>query len=241
MIHKSAIIETDQIGENVDIKEYVIIRKGAVIGNNVIIHPFSIIEESVVVGNDVEIFPCAYIGKKPKGPGLANKPTFDKFVKIGDFSVIGPNVVVNYGVLIGENCLISDNVSIRENCSIGNNSIIGRQVTINFGTTIGSNTRIMDLSHITARSIVEENVFIGPGVSSADDDSMGRGENYNPLEDKGPLIMKGASIGEGCVILPKVTIEEGAVVGALLINSGLPNSRAISFNLLIASSCSIYS
>ena len=26
--------------------------------------------------------------------------------------------------------------------------------------------------------------------------------------------MKGASIGEGCVILPKVTIEEGAVVGA---------------------------
>ena len=214
MIHKTAIVETDKLGKDVEIKENVIVRHGAVIGDNVIIHPFSILEEGVIVGDDVEIFPYAYIGKKPKGPGLANKPVYEKYAKIGAHSVIGPNTVINYGVMVGENCLISDNVSIRENCTIGDNSIIGRQVTINFGTTIGSNTRIMDLSHITARSVVEDNVFIGPGVSSADDDSMGRGNNYNPLEDKGPHIEKGVSIGEGCVILPKIIIEEGAVVGA---------------------------
>ena len=214
MIHNTAIVETDMIGNNVDIREYAIVRQGAVLGNNVIIHPFSIIEEGVILGDDVEVFPHAYIGKNPKGPGLANKPAYEKYAKVGDYSVIGPNVVINYGVEIGNNCLISDNVSIRENCTVGDNSILGRQVTINFGTSIGSNTRIMDLSHITARSIIEDNVFIGPGVSSADDDSMGRGDNYNPLEDKGPHIMKGASIGEGCVILPKMIIEEEAVVGA---------------------------
>lgn len=214
MIHKTAIVEIDQIDESVEIKEYAIVRRGAVLGKNVVIHPFVIIEEGVRLGNDVEVFPHAYIGKKPKGPGLANKPTYEKYAEIGEYTVIGPNVVINYGVKIGKNCLISDNVSIRENCSIGDNTILGRQVTINFGATIGSNTRVMDLSHVTARSTLEDNVFVGPGVSSADDDSMGRGDDYNPLEDKGPYIMKGASIGEGSVILPKVVIEENSVVGA---------------------------
>ena len=214
MIHPTAIVESNSIGKNVEIMEYVIIRKYAVIGDAVTIHPFSIIEEGVTIGDGVEVFPHAYIGKKPKGPGLANKPFYEKYAKIGSYSVIGPNAVICYGTTVGENSMISDGVSIRENCSIGNNCIIGRNVTINFGTTIGNCSRVMDLSHITARAEIGDNVFVGPGVSSADDDSMGRGANYNPEEDKGAHIENGVSIGEGCVILPRVTIGSDSIIGA---------------------------
>ena len=213
MIHPTAIIETDSIGKNAEIMEFAIVRKNVAIGNNVIIHPFVIIEEGVEIGDGVEIFPHAYIGKKPKGPGLANKPNYQKYARIGNYSVIGPNAVVCYGTSMGENSMISDGVSVRENCSIGNNSIIGRNVTINFGTKIGNSCRVMDLSHITARAVIEDNVFIGPGISSADDDSMGRG-NYNPEDDKGAYIESGASIGEGCILLPRVRIGSDSIVAA---------------------------
>ena len=214
MIHSTAIVETDTIGGNVEIMEYAIIRKGVKLGDGVIIHPFVIIEEGVEIGAGVEVFPHAYIGKKPKGPGLANKPEYEKNVKIGDYSVIGPNAVLCYGSIVGSSSMISDGVSVRENCMIGNHCIIGRNVTINFGTKIGNYTRIMDLSHITARAVIDDDVFIGPGVSSADDDTMGRALNYNPEQDQGAHIEKGVSIGEGCVILPRVVIEKGAIVGA---------------------------
>ena len=214
MISKYAIIETDMIGSNAEIKEYAIIRKNVMIGDNVVIHPFVIIEEGVEIGSDVEIFPHAYIGKVPKGPGLANKPPFEKYARIGDYSVVGPNAIVYYGTEVGINSMISDGVSIRENCKIGDNCIIGRNVTINFGTIIGNKTRVMDLSHITARAVLEDNVFVGPGVSSADDNNMGRGANYDPEKDQGAYIESGVSIGEGCVILPKKRIGKGAVIGA---------------------------
>lgn len=214
MISKLAIIESDHIGQNVEVAEYAIIRKNVKIGKNVIIHPFAIIEEGVEIGNNVEIFSHAVVGKSPKGPGLANKPSFDKYAKVGDYCVIGPNAVIYYGDEIGINTLIGDGVSIRENCKIGDNCVIGRNVTINFGVCIGNSCRVMDLSHITGRAVIEDNVFVGPGVSSADDNKMGRGEDYNPSEDKGVHIKNGASIGEGCVLLPEITIGEKSIVGA---------------------------
>lgn len=214
MISKFAVIESDHIGQNVEVAEYAIIRKNVKIGENVIIHPFAIIEEGVEIGSNVEIFSHAIVGKSPKGPGLANKPSYQKYAKIGDYCVIGPNAVIYYGDEIGFNTLIGDGVSIRENCKIGDNCVIGRNVTMNFGVTIGNSCRVMDLTHITGRAIIENNVFIGPGVSSADDNKMGRGEDYNPSEDKGVHIKNGASIGEGCVLLPKITIGEHSIIGA---------------------------
>jgi UDP-3-O-[3-hydroxymyristoyl] glucosamine N-acyltransferase len=85
MISSLATIESDQIGANVIIREYAIIRRGAVIGDNVIIHPFVIIEEGVRIGNDVEIFPSAYNGKPPRGVGAMTRPmSFSAKVEVGN-------------------------------------------------------------------------------------------------------------------------------------------------------------
>ena len=67
MITQFAIVETDNIGKNVKVCEFAIIRTTAVIGNNVIIHPHVVINEGVYIGDGVEIFPGAMIGKEPIG------------------------------------------------------------------------------------------------------------------------------------------------------------------------------
>ena len=64
MISKMAVVDTDQIGDNVEIAQFCVIREGVKIGNNVIIHPNVIIEKGVTLGDDVEIFPGTYIGKE---------------------------------------------------------------------------------------------------------------------------------------------------------------------------------
>ena len=47
MISKKATVQTKEIGSNVSISEYCVIRKNVTIGNGVIIHPHVTINEGV--------------------------------------------------------------------------------------------------------------------------------------------------------------------------------------------------
>lgn len=213
MISDKAIIQTNNLGANVAIGEFAVIRHDVTIGNNVTIHPHVVIESGVILGNNVEVFPGAYIGKEPKGPGLARRPSFEPWIKIGDNCSIGPHSVIYYEVVIGSNTLIGDGASIREKCTIGSNCIISRYVTINYAASVGDYSRVMDGTHITGNCIVGNNVFIAPNVGMANDNALGK-LSYDETAIIGPRIKDGASIGLGALLLPGVVIGENAIVGA---------------------------
>ena len=213
MISEKAVLQTNRIGVNVAIGEFAVVRHDVIIGNNVTIHPHVVIESGVVLGDNVEVFPGAYIGKEPKGPGLARRPSFEPWVKVGDNCNIGPHSVIYYEVEVGANTLIGDGASIREKCIIGYNCIVSRCVTINYSTSIGSCTKVMDGTHITGNSKVGNNVFIAPNVGSANDNAIGK-LPYDETLITGPTIKDGASIGLGALLLPGVVIGENAVIGA---------------------------
>jgi UDP-3-O-[3-hydroxymyristoyl] glucosamine N-acyltransferase len=214
MTNPLAIIETDHIGENVHIHEYAIIRRGAKIGNNVVIHPFVIIEEGVSIGNDVVIFPYAYLGKPPRGVGAMTRPmTFAPETTVGDGCVIGPNAVIYYDVEIGPHTLISDGASIREQSKIGSRCIIGRYVTVNYATLIGNNVKVQDHTWLAGNMEIGDKVFISGGVTTANDNLMGAA-GYDQDSIVGPKIGNGVRIGAGAIILPKVVVEDDALIGA---------------------------
>jgi UDP-3-O-[3-hydroxymyristoyl] glucosamine N-acyltransferase len=214
MISSLAIIETDQMGANVVVREYAIVRRGATIGNNVIIHPFVIIEEGVRIGDDVEIFPAAYIGKPPRGVGAMTRPmNFRAKVDVGDGCVIGPNAVIYYDVVIGSHTLISDGASIREQSKIGSRCIIGRYVTVNYATLIGDNVKVQDHTWLAGNMRIGDRVFISGGVTTANDNLMGA-SGYDEESIVGPTIENGVRIGAGAIILPKVIVEENALIAA---------------------------
>lgn len=211
MIHESSIVLSPVDEEKVDIGPFAYIAKNVVLGNGVTIHPHVVIDEGVVIGDNVEIFPGTYIGKPPKGSAYG-KIDCEKVLNVGSGCVIGPNATLYYGDHIGDCTLISDGVTIRERVKIGNHCIVGRNTTINYATVIDDYAKVMDLVHITPKTIIEKYVFIGPGVSTAEDNSFGKIENAVP--EGGPIIEENASIGAAAVLLPRVRIGKNSIVGA---------------------------
>jgi UDP-3-O-[3-hydroxymyristoyl] glucosamine N-acyltransferase len=185
----------------------------AVLGRGCVVHPFAVIAAGVELGEDVEIFPGAFVGKEPKGAGAtARQPTFERYVKIGAESSIGPNAVIYYDVEVGANTLIGDSASIREQCRVGDRCIISRCVTLNYHCVVGDRTKVMDGTHLTGNMIVGDDVFISVNVSTVNDNAMGQAGYEEHVV--GPRIADEAVIGAGAIILPGVAIGQAATVGA---------------------------
>ncbi len=209
-----AVVETTQIGKNVEIMPFCFIAKNVVIGNNVKIHCGVVLEDGVQIGNNVEIFSNSCIGKEPKSPGsLSRKLEFKKVTNIGDNCLIGPGAVIYCDVKIANNCLIGDNASIREQVEIGEYSVIGRSATVNYNTTIGKRTKIMDLAVITGNCTIGNDVFISCLVATTNDKKIGQ-DAFNADSMRGPIIKDHVSIGAGANILHNAILEEGCVIAA---------------------------
>jgi acetyltransferase-like isoleucine patch superfamily enzyme len=214
-LHKSAVIDSTDIGSGVTVGEFAVVRDGARLEDRVVIHPHVVIEDGVVVGPHTEVFPGAFLGKEPKGIGVvARPPRFDRKLIVGGGSSIGPHVVLFYDVEIGEGTLLGDGASIREGCRIGQGCLISRYVTINYNTVVGDRTKIMDLAHLTGNCRIGSDAFIGMSVVTANDNSPLSVEGYIEERARGPVIDDGAMIGVGATLLPGVSIGAGAVVAA---------------------------
>jgi len=113
---------------------------------------------------------------------------------------------------------VQADVSIGPGTRIGSFSLIHRGAKIGGSVTIGSHCNICECTigervsiqtacHITRGVVIEDDVFVGPGVITLNDKLKGGALSY-------PRICRGARIGGGSVILPGVTIGAGAIVGA---------------------------
>lgn len=199
-------------------------------GMNVVVYPGAIIEEEVILGNGVVVHDHvrvgrgtvvndnAVLGRVPQVAGIIQRaPKRDlTWLEIGKHCVVGASAVLYVGTTIGDDTLIGDLTSIREQCKIGNHVVIGRGVMLNYNIEIRDRARIMDSSHFGGDAIIEEDVFVGPHVCSANDNTIGLRAG---VIRQGPRLGRGASIGIGAILLAGVTVGEQAIVaaGALVI------------------------
>jgi UDP-2-acetamido-3-amino-2,3-dideoxy-glucuronate N-acetyltransferase len=112
---------------------------------------------------------------------------------------------------IGRNVYIKDPVNIY-GCEINENVLIAPFVEIQKGVKIGKNCRIQSHTFICDGVTIESDVFIGHGVMFCND-KYPKVQNPDWKLERN-LVKRGASIGNGAVILPGVTIGERALVGA---------------------------
>ena len=105
-------------------------------------------------------------------------------------------------------------------CDIGDETRIGAFVEIQKNATVGRCCKISSHSFICEGVIVEDNVFIGHGVTFTNDTSPratradGQPQSEADWKVEPTIVRKGASIGSGATILPNVVIGEDAIVGA---------------------------
>ncbi len=116
------------------------------------------------------------------------------------------------GSKIGRNLETGHNVVIRENCSIGNNVKIWSNTVVDYGCRIGNNVKIHCNCYLAQYTIVEDNVFIAPGVVTLNDFHPGCERSGTCMG--GPVMEEGARIGGNSTILPYVRIGKRSLIGA---------------------------
>ncbi len=105
-------------------------------------------------------------------------------------------------------------------CEIGDETKIGAFVEVQKNATIGKRCKISSHTFICEGVVIEDNVFIGHGVTFTNDSypraTTADGELQTEADWKvePTVIKKGASIGSGSTILPNLSVGENAIVGA---------------------------
>jgi acetyltransferase-like isoleucine patch superfamily enzyme len=126
--------------------------------------------------------------------------------------MVGCGAVVFAGARIGERAIIGDQAHIREGATVGPETVIGRASAIGSAARLGARVRVQTNVWLTSYSVVEDDVFIGPGVVTTNDDAMARGGPGYELE--GPTLRRACRVGGGVVLAPGVEIGEEAFVAA---------------------------
>ena len=191
----SAKVYSANIGAGVEILDFAVVYPCVTLGKGVVLG------ESSVVGRGVRASRAMFRDQVAAGPTL-----------IGTNTIISAGAIVYCDVQIGDDCIIGDNASLFVGVQIGNSVLISRNVTINSEVKVGDGCRIMDNCHITGRSSLGVGVFLGVGVSSANDNSFGRNGHSDSI--RGICVEDFASIGAGSVLLPGVVIGRGSIVSA---------------------------
>lgn len=131
----------------------------------------------------------------------------------GQFCVIAPDVK------LGRDVVIHNFVNLY-GCEIGDETRIGSFVEIQKRARVGSRCKISSHSFICEGVSIEDEVFIGHGVTFINDKyprattSEGRLQTDDDWQAVPTVVKRGASIGSGVTILGGVTIGENAIVGA---------------------------
>ncbi|MGH9512777.1 MAG: acyltransferase [Terriglobales bacterium] len=105
-------------------------------------------------------------------------------------------------------------------CEIGDETKIGAFVEVQKNASIGKRCKISSHTFICEGVRIEDNVFVGHGVTFINDmypratTAEGNLQSEADWKVEPTLVKKGASIGSGATILAGITIGEQAIVGA---------------------------
>ena len=83
---------------------------------------------------------------------------------------------------------------------------------------IAARVRVQTDVYLTAGTVIEEDVFVGPGVTTTNDSTMARHAPDEPLD--GPLLRRACRVGGGVVLCPGVEIGEEAFIAAGAVVTG---------------------
>jgi acetyltransferase-like isoleucine patch superfamily enzyme len=156
------------------------------------------IDESVITGYPVSRGPVS------RGSGSP--------LILGGGARLRSGTVLYDGTVIGERLQTGHGVVVREGCTIGDDVSIWSNSVIDYSCRIGSRVKIHCHCYVAQYTELEDDVFLAPGVSIAND--LYPGDERSAEVMAGPVIEKAAQVGVNVTILPYVRIGAGSLIGA---------------------------
>ena len=128
-------------------------------------------------------------------------------------------VCIAASVKLGKDVKLSKFINLY-GCEIGDETKIGAFVEIQKNASIGRRCKISSHTFVCEGVEIEDNVFIGHGVTFINDSYPRATTVEGDLQTEADwkvektVVRKGASVGSGSTILSNLTIGENAIVGA---------------------------
>jgi UDP-2-acetamido-3-amino-2,3-dideoxy-glucuronate N-acetyltransferase len=189
------------LGEGVELPEQI------EIGGNVIVH------DGTVLGDGVRLGDGCVIGKPPLlGPRSSASRESPGPAILAEGVSVGVGSVILAGARLAAGCVVADQAHVRERAEIGAGTVVGRGVSVDNDVRVGERVRLQTDAYITAWSLVEDDVFVAPGVTLTNDPTIGR--RLAGEELRGAVLRRACRIGAGAVLLPGIDVGEEAVVAA---------------------------
>jgi acetyltransferase-like isoleucine patch superfamily enzyme len=184
-----------ELPDDVWIGAHVVIHDGTSIGAGVRI------QDGAVLGKPVALGPRSTASREPPPP-----------LAIGAGATVCAGAVVLAGARLGAGCVVGDRAHVRERAVVGEESVVGAGVSVDNDVTIGARVRVQTGAYITAHSVIEDDVFVAPCVTTTNDNTMGR--HGVDFERRGALLRRACRVGAAALLLPGIEIGEEAFVAA---------------------------
>lgn len=132
---------------------------------------------------------------------------------------MNPYVCISEDVKLGKDVKLSKFINLY-GCEVGDETKIGAFVEIQKNATVGRRCKISSHTFICEGVTIEDNVFIGHGVTFINDSyprattADGSLQTESDWKVERTVIKRGASVGSGSTILSNVTVGENAIIGA---------------------------
>ncbi len=187
--------------------------EGAQVGENVAFGAYVVVHPGTVIGDGCEIGDHAVLGKPVRlarhstAPREAGAP-----LVLEDGVRIGAGAVVLAGARLRAASTVYEQAFVRERAEVGEGSVIGRGTTVDNDVVVGARVRAQTGVYVTAYSVVEDDVFLGPGVTMTNDSTMSRHPRGESL--RAPVLRRACRVGGGVTLCPGVEVGEEAFVAA---------------------------
>ncbi len=202
----AAPLSTDPRGPGLMVGEDVQIGAGVVFGAHVVVHAGTKIGDRCVIEDH------AVLGKRPRlAPGSSAAGEVSR-LELGNDVKVCAGAIVFAGAKVEGGSILGDQSFVRERTLIGAGTVIGRGSVVDNDVRVGARVRVQTSVYLTAGTKIEDDVFVGPGVTTTNDDTMARHGPADPL--RGATLRRACRVGGGTVLTPGVEIGEEAFVAA---------------------------
>jgi len=209
------ISDSARIGKGTTFGAFCVVEENVELGEKCVLGHHVVVRAGSRIGDGVRIADHAVVGALPMR--ARNSATTSGAVagpaRIGAGCTVGTGVVIYAGTTIEDDVLVADLATVREDVHVGEGTIVGRGAAIENHCRIGRFCKLETNAYVTAHSVLEDYVFLAPGVLTSNDNFAGRSEaRFEHFA--GVTVRRGGRIGVGAVILPGREIAADTLVAA---------------------------